>query len=92
MPPAYREGLYFIDDGQQFESLDHMLDYFTDWGEHFPDNPVGFQIGYPVDKTWWDQYDDPYGVIANAIIADIPNTRSVCWVDFSITDLFPVEG
>jgi hypothetical protein len=91
MPSTYRDGLYFIDDGQQFVSLDHMLEYFTEWGEHFPDDPVGFQIGYPADKTWWEQYDDPYGVIANAIIAEIPNTRSVYWVDFSIADLFPFE-
>ncbi|KQC11274.1 MAG: hypothetical protein APR54_02875 [Candidatus Cloacimonas sp. SDB] len=91
MPPTYREGIYFIDDGQQFESIDHMLEYFTAWGQQFPDNPVGFQIGYPEDQDWWCEYNDPYGDIANAIIADIPNTRGVFWVDFSLTEICPIE-
>jgi hypothetical protein len=89
MPPACRNGLYFIDDSMGFASLDKMEDEFIEWGRSFPDNPVGFQIGYPDDKSWWGEYDDPYSAIGHALVDSIPNARGIYWVDFSITEVYP---
>ncbi len=92
MPPTYRDGLYFIDDSMGFTSLDEMEKEFIEWGGSFPDNPVGFQIGYPDDKGWWSEYDDPYSAIGHAIADNIDNTRGIYWVDFSIGDIFPEQA
>lgn len=89
MPPSYRDGIVFINDSQQFDSFDHMLREFTAWGEHFAPASVGFQYGYPADKTWWKDLQDPPGDIGNALIENISNTASLFWVDFSIKEIFP---
>lgn len=51
MPPTYRDGLVFIDDSQGFESLEQLVSEFQEWGEAFYPFPVGFQCGYPRDKS-----------------------------------------
>lgn len=89
MPPNLREGLVFIDDSQQFESLGEMVTEFTNWGNHFAPAPVGFQFGYPADKTWWREYDDPVKTMGLAIESAVPNTESLFWVDFTILDVIP---
>ncbi|NUM44091.1 MAG: hypothetical protein HUU38_05245 [Anaerolineales bacterium] len=89
MPPTYRDGLLFVNDSQQFASLDAMLADFTAWGEHFAPAPVGFQFGYPADRPWWGEYPDPPAEIGNALLQNIPNTESLFWVDFTILDVFP---
>ncbi len=89
MPPTYRDGIYFIDDSQGFNSLSEMTDEFETWGSSFPDNPVGFQIGYEEDKVWWGAYDDPAATIGHDLIKNIKNTKGIYWVDFSIKDLYP---
>ncbi len=89
MPPTYRDGIVFINDSQQFESFDHLIEEFTAWGAHFAPAPVGFQYGYPADKTWWQSLQDPPGEIGRALIENIPNTASLFWVDFTIKEIFP---
>jgi len=89
MPPTYRKGVYFIDDSQGFSSLDEMTKDFIAWGRSFPDNPVGFQVGYPADKKWWADYDDPFNTIGHSLLKDIDNTKGIYWVDFSIRDIYP---
>lgn len=89
MPPTYREGIYFIDDSQGFSSLDEMTNEFITWGKRFPDNPVGFQIGYENDKVWWGNYKDPYSTIGHDLIKNINNIKGIYWVDFSIRDIYP---
>jgi hypothetical protein len=89
MPPTYRDGIYFIDDSQGFSSLHEMTDEFKTWGSSFPDNPVGFQIGYEEDKAWWGVYDDPVTTIGHDLIKGINNTKGIYWVDFSIKDIYP---
>jgi hypothetical protein len=93
MPPAYRQGIYFIDDSMGFSSLDQMTADFALWGKSFPDNPVGFQIGYnfdPNDKDWWGKFSDPFSTLGHAIINRVPNAKGIYWVDFSIKDLYPI--
>jgi hypothetical protein len=89
MPLTQRDGLFFIDDSQQFDSLDQMAAEFVQWGQAFAPAPVGFQYGYPDDRKWWGQFDDPAGDIGRRFLAEIPNLQGLYWVDFTILDVFP---
>jgi hypothetical protein len=89
MPPTERDGIFFVDDSQQFESFNQMVDEFDDWGKAFAPAPVGFQYGYPADKVWWQNLLDPPKDIGQAILDHVPNTESLFWVDFTIIDIFP---
>lgn len=91
LPPTEREGIFFVDDSQQFDSFDHMLAEFTAWGQHFAPSPVGFQYGYPADKPWWSALADPPADIGRALLAGVPNTRGLFWVDFTVQELFPPQ-
>ena len=89
MPPSYRTGLVFIDDSQGHGSLNAMVTEFSNWGQTFASSPVGFQYGYQSDKTWWSNLNDPPRTIGNALLASIPNTRDLVWVDFTAYDIWP---
>lgn len=89
MPPTERAGIFFVDDSQQFESLERMAAEFSDWGKHFAPAPVGFQYGYPADKVWWQRLSDPPKDIGQALLENAPNTQGLFWVDFTALDLFP---
>lgn len=91
MPPTERDGIFFVDDSQQFESFDHMVTEFTQWGEAFAPAPVGYQYGYPADKTWWKELQDPPKDIGQALLENIPNTKGLYGVDFTILELFPPQ-
>lgn len=91
MPPNERDGIFFVDDSQQFESFDQMADEFTEWGQEFAPSPVGFQYGYPADKVWWQGLQDPPKDIGQALLDKIPNTQGLFWVDFTVLDIFPPE-
>jgi hypothetical protein len=89
MPPHAREGLFFIDDGQEFSSLEGMLTEFGKWAKMFNPSPVGFQVGYPSDHKWWGKFNDPPAEIGNALQKAFPNTAGLYWVDFSVLEVFP---
>lgn len=89
MPPTVREGIVFVDDSQQFTSFDQLVTEFAAWGTHFAPAQVGFQYGYPADKTWWQQLADPAGEIGQAILTQTPNTTALFWVDFTVLEVFP---
>lgn len=89
MPPNERDGIFFVDDSQQFESFDQMVNEFVEWGQAFAPSPVGFQYGYPADKTWWQNMGDPSKDIGQALLDNIPNTKGLFWVDFTVLDVFP---
>ena len=89
LPPAYREGLVFIDDSQIFPSLDEMLIEFSRWSRWFYPAPVGFQYGYPSDRPWWQKLKDPPAEIGRAILAVAPNTADLYWVDFTMKEIWP---
>jgi len=91
MPPTARTGLVFIDDSQGHGSLNAMVTEFSNWGRTFAPSPVGFQYGYQSDKTWWSSLSDPPRTIGNALLAAIPNTRDLVWVDFTAYDIWPPE-
>ncbi len=54
----------------------------------FPDNPAGFQIGYPDDKAWCGKYDGLYSAIGQALAGNIINARGIYRIDFSIRDFY----
>jgi hypothetical protein len=90
LPPAARDGIVFINDSQQFASLDELQAEFAAWGEHFAPAPVGFQYGYPADQPWWSKLQDPPAEIGQAILEATPNTTALFWVDFTVLQVFPV--
>lgn len=89
MPPNYRGGIVFVDDGQRFDSLESMTAHFTAWGEAFKPAPVAFQYGYPSDRVWWETLHDPADEIGRQILACVPNAGGLFWVDFTVLDVFP---
>jgi hypothetical protein len=89
LPPTLRDGLLFIDDSQILPSLDAMVEEFAVWGRSFAPAPVAFQFGYPSDRPWWRQLDDPPRDIGRAILAAVPNAAGLYWVDFTVLDVFP---
>ena len=89
MPPSYRQGLAFVNDSQEFTSLEQMLGDFEPWGKAFAPSPVGYQFGYPADGSWWRELDDPPEAIGNAILARIPNASDLYWVDFTMKEIWP---
>lgn len=90
MPPSYRGQILFVDDSQIFSGLSALVSEFKDWGARYASNKVAFQIGYPADQPWWSQYPDPARTIGEALFATIPNCYGVFWVDFTITQIFPI--
>jgi hypothetical protein len=91
MPPAYRNGLMFLNDSQGFNSLDAMAAEYAEWGKYFAPSRVGFQFGYSTDRQWWQKLDNAPADISNRLSRDIPNAADFYWVDFTITDYWPLN-
>lgn len=91
MPPTFRDGILFVNDSQQFESFEQMMSDFTEWGKEFAPAPVGFQYGYPADKIWWKYLEDPPKEIGQTLLDEVPNTKALFWVDFTVIEVFPPE-
>jgi len=92
MPSNYRGDLIFVDDSQQFTSFTQMVNEFKTWGNSFPNTKVAFQYGYPADKFWWNNLNDPPKTIGQKLLDEVPNCSALFWVDFSINDVFPVTS
>ena len=89
MPPRERDGLLFVDDSQIFPDMQTMIDEFAVWGRTFAPAPVAFQYGYESDRPWWQLFADPPREIGDAILAAVPNTEGLYWVDFTVMEVFP---
>lgn len=92
MPPTFREGILFVDDSQILPSLDTMIEEFAEWGKAFAPSPVAFQFGYPSDRPWWIQLNDPPKAIGSRILKAVPNTEALFWVNFSVLEVFPPDS
>lgn len=88
MPPTYRKGIYFLYDGLGASSLSDLNTYCVAWGKAFPNNKVGYFVGFTEDKKWWSGYSDPYYTCALNMFKNIPNTKGVYWVEFQIRDIY----
>jgi hypothetical protein len=91
MPPTYRDGIVFVDDSQAFKSLNALVTDFTAWGKYFAPAPVGFQFGYARDRKWWRKLANPPRDIGTAILAKVPNTMDLYWVDFTAYEIWPAN-
>lgn len=89
MPSNFRDDVVFIDDSQMFDNVNQMVNEFKYWGKYFQPADVGFQYGYSEDENWWGVYGNPMKTIGDKIINDIPNAKSLFWVDFTIIDVYP---
>jgi hypothetical protein len=85
MPPTYRGSILFVDDSQAFPSVKEMTSEFSDWANLF-----AFQFGYEPDSSWWREYPDPAKTIGEAILSTATNTKGLFWVDFTVTQVFPL--
>ncbi len=80
----------YIDDSEQNENMNGMISSFKQFANAFPNNEVGFQIGYPSDKSFWSKMIDPAKQIGNEITKTLGNRKvDIYWVDFSIKTPFP---
>ncbi len=99
MPQKYRGEIIFVDDSQDFDSMNDMVNEFKYWGNYYKNNPVIYQFGYDSDvdsdgdndKDWWGNFDDPAKTIGDELFANISNCLGIYWVDFTIKDVFPVD-
>ncbi len=94
MPPGYRGDILFVDDSQDFNfsncPLCTMTDEYGQWAAHFAPASSAFQFGYPADQSWWQEYEDPPATIGQSLLDNIPDCSGLFWVDFTITDIFPL--
>jgi hypothetical protein len=60
-------------------------------GQAFAPAPVGFQYGYASDRKWWKPLANPPKTIGDALLARIPNTSNLIWVDFTAYNIWPPE-
>lgn len=87
MPPCYRGGLIFVDDGQGYPDMQSYLDDMEAWAEEFAPNRVFFQYGYEADRVWWDALESPPSDIGEALAAQTSQECGLFWVDFSLSEL-----
>jgi hypothetical protein len=92
LPLTYRGNILFVDDSQQFTGLTSLVNEFKSWGQSFPLNNVAFQFGYPDDRPWWSLLHNPPVTIGDALLASIPNTAGLFWVDFTVSEVFAVAA
>ncbi len=85
MPPNYRGDILFVDDSQNFDSLNQMVYEFSYyWADYFYPNTVLFQIGYESDRSWWNQLSNPIPDIGNAVSNKVKQNCGILWVDFTV--------
>ena len=86
MPDTYRDGMIFVDDSQEFDSINYMKREFKEWAEAFPNNPVFFQIGYEADEHLWIRSPVDF---AKSIIDEVTKYNKhvgIIWVDFTMKE------
>ncbi len=66
-----------------------LMAEFSAWGSHFAPAPVGFQFGYESDRKWWSRLADPPSAIGSGLLARVPNTSDLYWVDFAARTIWP---
>ena len=86
MPETYRDGMIFVDDSQDFETINNVKNEFKEWAETFAGNPVMFQIGYEADEHLWVKSPVDF---AKTIINEVTKYNEhvgILWVDFTMKD------
>lgn len=92
LPPAYRGDVVFVDDSQQFKTVDSFLAECKEFAEFFYPNTVLFQIGYRADKTWWSGVAAPIPkTLGERLAAQTRQDCGIVWVDFTLRDVVPAN-
>ncbi len=92
LSPTYRGDIVFVDDSQQFDSLERFLAEYKEFADFFYPNTVMFQIGYHADKVWWKDVAAPIPkTMGEKLAAQTRQDCGVVWVDFTLRDILPVE-
>lgn len=88
LPENYRHpNLWFLSDSQIFTDLGGLINDFEYWGNTYNNDYVGYQYGYKSDKKWWGEMKRPHVEITQEILATIPKTRYLFWVDFTAAEV-----
>ena len=87
--PEPAEGLIFVNDSQQFRSLEQMQEEFSAWAFTFEPCPVMFQIGYQADRRVWGSMENPAEELGKALQSQCMygNDLGIIWVDFSLKEV-----
>lgn len=87
--PPKMDGLIYVNDSQQFGSMEEVIDDFSDWAAYYAPYPVMFQIGYYADKWIWNKYTNPAKEFGQAIVDGCKsgNDVGIIWVDFTLADV-----
>jgi hypothetical protein len=92
LPAKYRGDVVFVDDSQQFDSVQSFSAEFQKFAANFYPNLVLFQIGYRADKKWWGGAAPPIPkTLGEQLAAGTRQDCGIVWVDFSLRDVVPTE-
>ena len=86
--PSKIEGLIYVNDSQQFSSMNQVISEFSNWARTYSPQPVMFQIGYNADEDIWGQYTNPAKEFGQAIVngCNSGNEVGIIWVDFTLKE------
>ena len=86
--PDAADGLIFVNDSQQFRSLDQMKDEFSGWAFLYEPCPVMVQIGYDADRRVWGKMENPILELGTALQNECTygNDLGIIWVDFTLKE------
>ena len=87
MPSIQPEGVIFNNDGQSSSDLNNFLEGASSWGNSF-NGDVGYTIGFPSDRAWWQELLDPAGEISNSLFQEVENTEEVLWASWTINEIY----
>ncbi|MBP5162107.1 MAG: hypothetical protein ILP16_03930 [Spirochaetales bacterium] len=87
--PDLEDGIIYVNDSQQFRSLDEMKDEFSSWAFLFEPSPVMFQIGYDADRRVWGKMENPAQELGKALQSECVygNDIGIIWVDFTLKEV-----
>jgi len=87
--PSKMEGLIYVNDSQQFGSLEEVREDFADWAENYAPYPVMFQIGYKADRWIWSEFSNPAKEFGQYIVDGCTsgNDIGIIWVDFTLNEV-----
>ena len=87
--PGKVDGLIYVNDSQQFDSLQHAFTELSEWASYYAPNPVMFQIGYNADKWIWNTYANPAKQFGQAIVDQCRsgNDVGIIWVDMTLSQV-----
>lgn len=87
--PSKMEGLIYVNDSQQFDSLEEYQEQFSKWASKYAPQPVMFQIGYNADRPIWSELKNPAKDLGTCIAEACTsgNDIGIIWVDFTLKDV-----